>query len=80
MFERARALIDFALVATLAEVSAALALIAERNHVIAEGAGACSVACALSGRAGSGKIVCVVSGGNIDFDKLCAALKGEVPS
>ena len=80
MFERARALIDCALVATLAEVSAALALLAERNHVIAEGAGACPVACALSGRAGSGKIVCVVSGGNIDADRLSSALRGEIPS
>jgi threonine dehydratase len=80
MFERARALIDSALVATLAEVGSALALMAERNHVIAEGAGACPVACALSGRAGGGKIVCVVSGGNIDADKLCGALRGEVPS
>ena len=79
MFERARALIDRALVATLADVSAALALMVERNHVIAEGAGACPVACALSGGAGSGKIVCVVSGGNIDTDKLGAILRGELP-
>ena len=70
MFERARALIDGALVATLGEIASALALVAERNHVIAEGAGACPVACALSGRAGSGKIVCVVSGGNIAMDRL----------
>jgi threonine dehydratase len=80
MFERAQALIDSAQVATLAEVASALALMAERNHVIAEGAAACAVACALSGRAGGGKIVCVVSGGTIDADKLCAALRGEVPS
>lgn len=80
MFERARALIDCAVVATLAEIGAALALMAERNHIIAEGAGACPVACALSGRAGSGKIVCVVSGGNIDTDRLVATLRGEVPS
>jgi threonine dehydratase len=80
MFERARALIDCALVATLAEIGAALALMAGRNHIIAEGAGACPVACALSGRAGSGKIVCVVSGGNIDTDRLVATLRGEVPS
>ncbi|MEX0734267.1 MAG: threonine/serine dehydratase [Steroidobacteraceae bacterium] len=79
MFDRARALVDGALVATLEEVAAALKLMAERNHIIAEGAGACPVACALSGRAGHGKIVCVVSGGNIDFDKLCGALRGEVP-
>jgi threonine dehydratase len=49
-------------------------LLAERNRVIAEGAGACPVACALSGQAGIGKIVCVVSGGNIDAKKLCTIL------
>ncbi|MGH8197908.1 MAG: threonine ammonia-lyase [Steroidobacteraceae bacterium] len=79
MFDRARALVDIALVATLEEVAAALRLMAERNHIIAEGAGACPVACALSGRAGGGRTVCIVSGGNIDFDKLCGALRGEVP-
>src|SRR5438874_3575545 len=72
MLERARKLIDGALVAELAEVAAAIRLLAERNRVIAEGAGACPVACALAGKAGSGKIVCVVSGGNIDLKKLCA--------
>jgi threonine dehydratase len=50
MFERARALIDGSLVASVDEVAAAVRLIAERNRVIAEGAGACPVACALSGR------------------------------
>lgn len=78
MFERALGLVNGALVATLAEIGSAIALMAERNHVIAEGAGACPVACALSGRAGKGKIVCVVSGGNIDVDKLCAALHGAM--
>lgn len=80
MFERARKLVDGALVATLAEIGAALAFMAERNHVIAEGAGACPVACALSGRAGSGKIVCVVSGGNIDLAKLQVVLEGGIPT
>ena len=65
--------------ATLAEVAAAVRLLAERNRVIAEGAGACPVACALSGQAGAGKIVCVVSGGNIDATKLCAILCGGSP-
>ena len=74
MFERARGLIDGALVASLAEVAAALALMAERNRVIAEGAGACALACALAGKAGSGRMVCVVSGGNIDFSRFCAVL------
>jgi threonine dehydratase len=43
---------------------------AERNRVIIEGASACAVAAALSGRAGSGKVVAIVSGGNIDLDKF----------
>jgi threonine dehydratase len=77
MFERARELIDGTLVAELAEVAGALRLIAERNRVIAEGAGACPVACALDGRAGTGKVVCIVSGGNIDFAKLCTVLAPE---
>ncbi|MGH2523887.1 MAG: threonine ammonia-lyase [Anaerolineales bacterium] len=76
MLERAQKLIDGALVASLEETGAALRLMAERNRVIAEGAGACPVACALSGQAGEGKIVCVVSGGNIDLSKLCAVLMG----
>ena len=74
MFERARQLLDGSLVATLEQVAAALRLLAERNRVIAEGAGACPVACALDGLAGAGKVVCVVSGGNIDLAKLCAIL------
>jgi threonine dehydratase len=74
MFERARSLLDGSLVVGLAEVAGALRLLAERNRVIAEGAGACPVACALAGLAGAGKVVCVVSGGNIDLTKLCAIL------
>jgi threonine dehydratase len=74
MFERAQGLIDGSLVAELDEVADAVRLLAERNRVVAEGAGACPVACALKGGAGVGKIVCVVSGGNIDLSKLCAIL------
>jgi threonine dehydratase len=70
MFDRAKKLIDGSLVAELDSVAAALKLLIERNHVVAEGAGATPVACALSGKAGTGKIVCVVSGGNIDSEKL----------
>ena len=80
MFERARGLVDAVLVASLEEIAAAIAMMAERNRIIAEGAGACPVACALSGKAGGGRIVCVVSGGNIDLSRLCAVLRGEVPS
>jgi threonine dehydratase len=75
MLERAQQLVDGALVAELGEVAAALRLIAERNHLIAEGAGACPVACALAGGAGGGKVVCVISGGSIDLDKLCGILQ-----
>ena len=74
MLNHAKHLINGSLVAQLDEVAAALRLLAERNRVIAEGAGATPVACALSGKAGKGKIVCIVSGGNIDFDKLCSIL------
>ncbi len=69
MFERARTLIDGSLVAPLEEVATAVRLLAERNRVIAEGAGACPVACALAGKAGTGKVVCIVSGGNIDLEQ-----------
>lgn len=72
MLERAQALLSGALVAELDEIGAAVRLLAERNRVIAEGAGACPLACALGGQAGRGKVVCVVSGGNIDLKKLCA--------
>jgi threonine dehydratase len=74
MFERAKKLIDDVLVAQLDEVAAAVKLLVERNHVVAEGAGATPVACALSGKAGKGKVVCVVSGGNIDAAKLAHVL------
>jgi len=77
MLERAQGLIDGSLVAEVEEAAAALRLLAERNRIIAEGAGACPVACALAGKAGKGKVVCIVSGGNIDFGKLCAILTDE---
>ncbi|MEP7075281.1 MAG: threonine/serine dehydratase [Acidobacteriota bacterium] len=75
MLKLAEKLIDGALVAKLDEVADALRLVATRNRVIAEGAGATSVACGMSGKAGTGKVVCIVSGGNIDFDKLASILK-----
>jgi threonine dehydratase len=78
MFERARQLIDGSLVADLNSVAEALRLLITRNHIVSEGAGACPVACALSGQAGTGKIVCIVSGGNIDASKLARLLNREV--
>jgi threonine dehydratase len=79
MFERAQKLIDGSLVAELDEVRSALRLMAERNRIIAEGAGACALACALAGKAGGGRVVCIVSGGNIDFAKLCEILTDTAP-
>jgi threonine dehydratase len=66
------------IVVTLDDVARAMKLTAERAHVIAEGAAGCAVAAALSGRAGSGKIVAVVSGGNIDLPRF-ASLVGACP-
>ena len=70
MFEHARKLLDGSLVVTLNEAAQAMKFVAERNRVIIEGAAACAVAAARSGRAGSGKVVAIVSGGNIDLDKF----------
>src|SRR5207249_1884114 len=63
----------------LSGVAAAIRILAERNRVIAEGAGAAPVAAALRGDAEGRKIVCVVSGGNIDLTKLARILAGEIP-
>lgn len=70
MLEHARKLLDGSLVVTLKEAAQAMKFVAERNRVIVEGAAACAIAAAMSGRAGSGKIVAIVSGGNIDMDKF----------
>jgi threonine dehydratase len=70
MFEHARQLLDGSLVVTLDEAAQAMKLVAERNRIIIEGAAACAVAAALSGRAGAGKVVAIVSGGNIDLEKF----------
>jgi threonine dehydratase len=73
MWDIAHHLLAGSIVVTLEEIRQAMRIVAIRNHVIAEGAGACAVAAGLSGKCGSGKVVCVVSGGNIDlamFTKL----------
>jgi threonine dehydratase len=80
MLALARQLVAGSIVVGLEEIAAAVRLLAERNRVVAEGAGAAPVAAALSGEAGSDKIVCVVSGGNIDSAVLAAILAGETPS
>ncbi|HVR97584.1 MAG TPA: pyridoxal-phosphate dependent enzyme [Thermoanaerobaculia bacterium] len=79
MWPLACELLDGARVVPLAEVAAAVRLLVERNRVVAEGAGATPVAAALAGAGGGGKVVCVVSGGNIDLGKLAAILQGQTP-
>ena len=79
MWPLVKTLLSGSLVSSLGDVAAAVKLLMERNRVIAEGAGACSVAAALAGQAGDGKVVCVVSGGNIDAAKLITILGGQIP-
>ncbi|MEE9415290.1 MAG: threonine/serine dehydratase [Acidimicrobiales bacterium] len=79
MWPLVRELLDGSLVVSVAEVATAVRTLVERNRVVAEGAGALPVAAALAGKAGSGKIVCVISGGNIDSSKLATILSGGVP-
>jgi len=79
MWERARSLVADAVGLPLEDVAAAIRILATRGHVVAEGAGALALAAALGGYAGSGRVVCIVSGGNIDADRLAAILSGAVP-
>ena len=74
MWVLARALLDDSLVVSLDQARAAIRILAGRARVIAEGAGAAPVAAALAGLAGGGKVVCVVSGGNIDPEVLAGIL------
>jgi threonine dehydratase len=71
MWERMRPVVDGAIVVTLEETKHAMRVLAEKARVIAEGAGALSVAAALSGKAGGGPIVAVVSGGNVELSTFC---------
>jgi threonine dehydratase len=70
MWERMRPVVDGAITVTLDQVRDSMRLIAEKARVISEGAGALALAAALTGEAGRGPIVCVVSGGNIDLKKF----------
>lgn len=79
MWRLASKLLNGCIVCSLKEIASAVRLLVERNRIVAEGAGGASVAAALTGKTGSGKIVCVVSGGNIDTKKLATILSGAVP-
>jgi len=80
MWPLARRLLAGSLVVSLRQVADAVRLLVARARVVAEGAGAASVAAALAGRAGAGKVVCVVSGGNLDASTLTTILEGGIPS
>jgi threonine dehydratase len=79
MWPIVRGLLDGSFAMSLEAIADAVRILVERNRIVAEGAGATPVAAALAGRAGSGRIVCVVSGGNIDRAKLAKILNGELP-
>jgi len=76
MWPRAQEVVDDALTVPIAAAAAAVRTLAERVHVIAEGAGALAPAAALAGGAGSGKVACIVSGANINPAKLAEILEG----
>jgi len=77
MWQRMQAVVDGYIVVTLEQTRQAMRLMAEKSRVISEGAGALGLAAALTGQAGKGPIVAIVSGGNIDLDKYCEILRGS---
>jgi threonine dehydratase len=79
MWPRAREALDGAFAVSLDETAAAVRLLAERAHVVAEGAGALALAAALAGHGGGGTVACIVSGGNIDAFTLAVILDGNTP-
>jgi threonine dehydratase len=74
MWERMQGVVDGSVIVSLEETRSAMRLMAEKVRVVAEGAGALPLAAALSGRAGAGPIVAVVSGGNVDLPKFCSII------
>ena len=79
MWPLVQSLLAGTVVVTVAQVAAAVRLLAERCRVVAEGAGAAPVAAALSGAFADQRVVCIVSGGNIDLEKLAKILRGDIP-
>lgn len=72
-------LLDDSLVSSVDAIAEAIRLLIQYNSIVAEGAGAAPVAAALAGKAGKGKIVCVISGGNINSEMLATILNGNIP-
>lgn len=79
MWDLVKPLAAGSLVVSLKEVATAVRVLFERHRVVAEGSGASSLAAALTGKAGKGRVVCVISGGNIDPSTLKEILDGGVP-
>jgi threonine dehydratase len=79
MWPLLRAMIDEDLSVPLAQVAQTIKLLAENNRIVAEGAGALSVAAALASRYSQSNVCAVISGGNIDSNVLAAILRGEMP-
>jgi threonine dehydratase len=77
MWPLCRSMIDAVITVSLAQVAAAIKLLAENNRIVAEGAGAVSVAAALWGEYAHRKVCAVISGGNIDLQILAAILEGR---
>ena len=79
MWPLASTLLAGTVVVSVAQIAAAIRLLAERGRIVAEGAGAAALAAATAGMVDAERIVCIVSGGNIDVDKLATILQGELP-
>ncbi|MDQ6766326.1 MAG: pyridoxal-phosphate dependent enzyme [Candidatus Eremiobacteraeota bacterium] len=77
MWQRMQPVVDGVIVVTLDETANAMRLMAERSRIIAEGAGALALAAALTGKAGTGPIVAIVSGGNIDLDNFSQLIRSS---
>jgi threonine dehydratase len=79
MWPLVQSLLAGTIVVSVAEVAAAVKLLAERSRVVAEGAGAAALAAALNGSLAGQRVVCIVSGGNINSEVLAAILRGDTP-
>ena len=79
MWPLVQSLLAGTIVVGIADVAAAVKLLAERSRVVAEGAGAAALAAALSGPLRGQRVVCIVSGGNIDLAVFASILRGDVP-
>jgi threonine dehydratase len=80
MWRHAKDLIAGSFAVSLEDTTAAVRLLLERARIVAEGAAALTVAAAVSGRVEADRVVCIVSGGNIDGSRLTEILAGRVPS